>query len=52
MLTCLGELGYAVGNSQHQTRTFAILCETLLPKLLSGELSVANAAEVIHNPER
>lgn len=52
IVTCLGELGYAVGNSPHQTRTFATLCETLLPKLLSGELSVANAAEVIHNLER
>jgi hypothetical protein len=25
----------------HQSRTLATLCDTLLPKLLSGELSVA-----------
>jgi len=35
----------------HQSRTLATLRDTLLPKLLSGELSVANAREVGHNPE-
>ena len=28
-----------------QSRTLATLCDTLLPKLLSGELSVAQAAK-------
>jgi len=35
----------------HQSRTLATLRDSLLPKLLSGELSVANAEEVGHNPE-
>ncbi len=36
----------------HQSRTLATLRDTLLPKLLSGELSVADAEEVVHHPER
>ncbi len=35
----------------HQSRTLATLRDTLLPKLLSGELSVAKAQEVGHNLE-
>lgn len=34
----------AIGDNEHQSRTLAELRDTLLPKLLSGELSV-NAAE-------
>jgi type I restriction enzyme, S subunit len=35
-----------------QSRTLANLRDTLLPELLSGELSVAKVAEVVHNPGR
>jgi hypothetical protein len=34
-------------NSAHQSRTLATLRDTLLPKLLSGELSVAQAAPAL-----
>ncbi len=37
---------------RHQSRTLATLRDTLLPKLLNGELSVADAEEVVHNPNR
>ena len=40
-----GKLGYAVGYGP-QSRTLADLRDTLLPKLLSGELSVWNHAPV------
>jgi hypothetical protein len=49
-LTWFGELGYAVGplreairrlNSANLSCVFAPLRDTVLPKLLSGELSVA-----------
>ena len=36
----------------HQSRTLAALRDTLLPKLLSGEVSVADAEEVVHHLER
>ena len=39
-------------ENTRQSRTLAILRDTLLPKLLSGELSVANAQKVGHNPGR
>ena len=35
-----------------QCRTLAVLRDTLLPKLLSGELSVTAAEEAAHNPGR
>jgi type I restriction enzyme S subunit len=35
-----------------ESRTLATLRDTLLPNLLSGELSVADAEEVVHHPER
>jgi hypothetical protein len=38
--------------NRHKSRTLATLRDTLLPKLLSGELSVADAKEVVHHPER
>jgi hypothetical protein len=43
-LEWFGKPGYAVGHGPHfhQSRTLATLRDTLLPKLLSGELSVAN----------
>ena len=37
-LTWFGELGYAVGHGPHPSRTLATLRDTLLPKLLSGEV--------------
>ena len=44
------------GNVAEITRLLAVmnpaLRGTLLPKLLSGELSVAAAEEVVHHPER
>ena len=36
----------------HQSRTLATLRDTLLPKLLSGELSVTAAEEAVHIPGR
>ena len=36
-----GDLGYAVGHGSKQTRTLAALRGALLPRMLSGELSVA-----------
>ena len=39
-------------NPAIPSRTLATLRDTLLPKLLSGELSVADAEEVVHHPER
>ena len=41
-----------IEHNLHQSRTLATLRDTLLPKLLSGELSVADAEEVVHHPER
>jgi type I restriction enzyme S subunit len=41
-----------IDENAKQSRTLATLRDTLLPKLLSGELSVANAEKVAHNPER
>ena len=35
-----------------QSRTLATLRDTLLPKLLSGELSVTAAEEAVHIPGR
>jgi type I restriction enzyme S subunit len=32
----------------HQSRTLATLRDTLLPKLLSGELSVEDAGEIVN----
>ena len=32
-------LAYAVGHGPHQSRTLATLRDTLLPKLLSGEIT-------------
>jgi hypothetical protein len=40
-LTWCGGLGYAVGHGPHRSRTLATLRDTLLPKLLSGEMRVA-----------
>jgi hypothetical protein len=34
------------------SRTLAELRDALLPKLLLGELRVADVEEVVHNPER
>ena len=39
-LTWFGELGYAMGHGQHASRTLATLRDTLLPKLLSGEVTL------------
>ena len=36
-----------IHTNLHQSRTLATLRETLLPKLLSGELSVAQAQAVV-----
>ena len=41
VLTWFGELDYTIGRSPH----LATLRDTLLPKLLSGELSMATAAK-------
>jgi hypothetical protein len=35
-----------------KSRTLASLRDALLPKLLSGELRVAEVEAVVHNPER
>jgi hypothetical protein len=51
-LAWFGELGYAVGHGPHPSCTLAILRNAWLPKRLSGELSVADAEEVVHHPER
>jgi len=45
-LECFGELGYAVGHGAHKSRTLATLRDTLLPKSLDGELSVAGADQI------
>ena len=42
-LEWFGAMGYAIGHGPHQPRTLATLRDTLLPKLLSGELRVAVA---------
>ena len=42
-LTWFGELGYAMGHGQHASRTLATLRDALLPKLLSGDLSIWEA---------
>jgi len=49
--TCAPLFEQAEAN-RTQSRTLATLRDTLLPKLLSGELSVANAEGVVHNPGR
>ena len=36
----------------HQSRTLATLRDTLLPKLLSGELSVARVAQTVEKAAR
>jgi hypothetical protein len=48
-LEWFGELGYSVGHGPHfrQFRTLARLRDTLLPKLLSGELSVGAGESTI-----
>jgi len=38
--------------NKQESRTLAALRAALLPKLLSGELRVADVEEVVHNPER
>ncbi len=44
-LEWFGELGYAIGHGPPQSRTLATLRDTLLPKLLSGELRVEGTTE-------
>lgn len=39
-------------QKRHQSRIYATLRDTLQPKLLSGELSVTDAEEGVHNPTR
>jgi len=41
-----------IRNNLHESRTLAALRDALLPKLLSGELRVAEVETVVHNPER
>ncbi len=38
-------------SKERESRTLAALRDTLLPKLLSGEMSVVAAEEVAHNPD-
>lgn len=38
-------LGRIVGNV-HESRTLAVLCGTLLPKLISGEIRIGNAEKL------
>jgi len=39
-LDWFGELGYTIGHGPQQSRTLATLFDTLLPKLLGGEVDV------------
>jgi type I restriction enzyme S subunit len=41
-----------ISQNIHESRTLAALRDALLPKLLSGELRVADGKEVVHNPGR
>ena len=50
-LEWFGELGYAVGHGPHQSRTLATLRDTLPPKLLSGELGVAETGNFIQTAD-
>jgi type I restriction enzyme S subunit len=48
--TALAEAAHIqVEDNQQQSRTLATLRDTLLPKLLSGELSVAEGVESVAN---
>lgn len=45
-------LDQRIRNNEEESRTLAALRDTLLPKLLSGELRVAVVEEVVHNQRR